>query len=129
MHDPEAALRQWWALVRPGGYLVVVVPHEDLYEQGMWPSAFNSDHKGHVSARHSSLVVARILRSSAHYRELTLLRDSFRRDPRCRVQLFPATAKWAETPTNQRRGETGNVPERSSSIEPLCESGAAAAGF
>ena len=31
--------------MRPGGYLVLVVPHEDLYEQGFWPSIFNSDHK------------------------------------------------------------------------------------
>lgn len=45
MLDPVGALSQWWALVRPGGYLVLVVPHEDLYEQGIWPSRFNSDHK------------------------------------------------------------------------------------
>jgi len=45
MRDPRAALRDWWALVKPGGVLVVVVPHEDLYEQGAWPSFFNSDHK------------------------------------------------------------------------------------
>lgn len=45
MQDPEAALRQWWSLVKPGGFLVTVVPHEDLYEQGVWPSRFNSDHK------------------------------------------------------------------------------------
>ena len=45
MHDPAAALREWWALLKPGGYLVVVVPHEDLYEQGIWPSLFNRDHK------------------------------------------------------------------------------------
>jgi len=45
MHDPEDALRQWWALARPGGYLVIVVPDEDLYEQGKWPSLFNKDHK------------------------------------------------------------------------------------
>lgn len=25
--------------------MVLVVPHEDLYEQGFWPSIFNSDHK------------------------------------------------------------------------------------
>ena len=31
--------------MRPGGFLVLVVPDEDLYEQGMWPSAFNEDHK------------------------------------------------------------------------------------
>jgi hypothetical protein len=45
MANPESALSQWWSLVKPGGYLIVVVPHEDLYEQGIWPSRFNSDHK------------------------------------------------------------------------------------
>jgi len=45
MHDPESALGEWWALLKPGGYMVTVVPHEDLYEQGIWPSIFNSDHK------------------------------------------------------------------------------------
>lgn len=45
MVDPRAALSQWWSLVKPGGYLVLVVPDEDLYEQGIWPSRFNSDHK------------------------------------------------------------------------------------
>jgi SAM-dependent methyltransferase len=43
--DPVGALADWWRLVRPGGILVVVVPDEDLYEQGYWPSLFNSDHK------------------------------------------------------------------------------------
>jgi SAM-dependent methyltransferase len=45
MRDVPAALSQWWSLVKPGGYLVLVVPHEDLYEQGVWPSLFNPDHK------------------------------------------------------------------------------------
>ncbi len=45
MRDVRAALLEWWALVRPGGFLIVVVPHEDLYEQGLWPSLFNPDHK------------------------------------------------------------------------------------
>ena len=45
MKDVPAALSQWWGLVKPGGYMVTVVPHEDLYEQGFWPSIFNSDHK------------------------------------------------------------------------------------
>ena len=45
MFDPTRALEQWWALVRPGGFLIVVVPEEDMYEQGVWPSHFNSDHK------------------------------------------------------------------------------------
>lgn len=45
MENVEIALRHWWALVKPSGYLVIVVPDEDLYEQGMWPSLFNVDHK------------------------------------------------------------------------------------
>jgi len=45
MRDPRAAIAQWWALVRPGGVLFVIVPDEDLYEQGFWPSRFNRDHK------------------------------------------------------------------------------------
>tara|TARA_B100000929_G_scaffold194153_1_gene153930 strand:- start:869 stop:1180 length:312 start_codon:yes stop_codon:yes gene_type:complete len=32
MHDPEKALLEWWKLIKPGGYLVLVVPDEDLYE-------------------------------------------------------------------------------------------------
>jgi hypothetical protein len=31
--------------LKPGGHLVVTVPEEDLYEQGIWPSNKNLDHK------------------------------------------------------------------------------------
>ena len=45
MHDPRKALHEWWKLVRPGGHLFFIVPDEDLYEQGVFPSRFNPDHK------------------------------------------------------------------------------------
>jgi SAM-dependent methyltransferase len=45
MHDPWNALLEWWQLVRPGGHLFFLVPDEDLYEQGFFPSRFNKDHK------------------------------------------------------------------------------------
>jgi SAM-dependent methyltransferase len=45
MHDPRAAILDWWKLVKPGGHLFVIVPDEDLYEQGVFPSRFNPDHK------------------------------------------------------------------------------------
>jgi SAM-dependent methyltransferase len=45
MHEAKAALLEWWQLVRPGGHLFFIVPDEDLYEQGVFPSRFNSDHK------------------------------------------------------------------------------------
>ncbi|MBX3712510.1 MAG: methyltransferase domain-containing protein [Lysobacter sp.] len=43
--DPREGLRHWFRVVKPGGYLVVTVPDEDLYEQGVFPSTFNRDHK------------------------------------------------------------------------------------
>ena len=43
--DPEKGLRNWFRILKPGGYLVVIVPDEDLYEQGVFPSTFNADHK------------------------------------------------------------------------------------
>ena len=45
MHEPVATLANWWSLVKPGGVLFVIVPDEDLYEQGRFPSRFNDDHK------------------------------------------------------------------------------------
>lgn len=45
MRDPHEALRNWWRILKPGGHLIVMVPDEDLYEQGVWPSTFNGDHK------------------------------------------------------------------------------------
>jgi SAM-dependent methyltransferase len=43
MKDVPLALSQWWELVKPGGYMIIVVPHEDLYEQKIWPSVFATD--------------------------------------------------------------------------------------
>ena len=45
MPDPRKVVLDWWKLVCPGGHLFLVVPDEDLYEQGVFPSRFNSDHK------------------------------------------------------------------------------------
>ena len=45
MLNPKNALLEWYQLVKPGGFLFFIVPDEDLYEQGVFPSRFNSDHK------------------------------------------------------------------------------------
>jgi SAM-dependent methyltransferase len=45
LRDPFEGLKNWVRVVRPGGYLVVLVPDEDMYEQGVWPSTFNTDHR------------------------------------------------------------------------------------
>ncbi len=43
--DPRAGLGNWFRVLRPGGHLVVLVPDEDLFEQGVFPSTYNRDHK------------------------------------------------------------------------------------
>src|ERR1700690_2446899 len=45
MRHPRKAILGWWQLVRVGGHLFFTVPDEDLYEQGVFPSLFNRDHK------------------------------------------------------------------------------------
>ena len=45
VRDPVEALANWIRVIRRGGHLVISVPDEDLYEQGTWPSTFNTDHK------------------------------------------------------------------------------------
>lgn len=45
LHDPNQGLANWFRVIRPGGFLVVTVPDEDLYEQGVFPSTHNKDHK------------------------------------------------------------------------------------
>lgn len=45
MRDPVQALQNWFRVLKPGGHMVCVVPDEDLYEQGQFPSSFNADHK------------------------------------------------------------------------------------
>ena len=43
--DPIEGLASWFRVIKPGGFLVVTVPDEDLYEQGVFPSTHNRDHK------------------------------------------------------------------------------------
>ena len=45
MVDVRQALRNWIRIVKSGGFLILTVPDEDLYELQNWPSRFNPDHK------------------------------------------------------------------------------------
>lgn len=44
--DPVTALKNWWRILKPGGNLIVCVPHRDLYEKKKsLPSLWNPEHK------------------------------------------------------------------------------------
>lgn len=43
---PEIALHNWWRILKPGGTLILYVPHRNLYEKKeLLPSRWNPDHK------------------------------------------------------------------------------------
>ena len=44
MKNPYHTIQQWWSLVKDNGYLYLIVPDEDLYEHGHFPSKYNTDH-------------------------------------------------------------------------------------
>jgi SAM-dependent methyltransferase len=46
MVDPVVSLLNWWRVVKPGGLLILYIPHRDLYEKRrILPSRWNLDHK------------------------------------------------------------------------------------
>ena len=45
LNDCKIGLQNWIRIVKKGGHLVWAIPDEDLYEQGVFPSTFNGDHK------------------------------------------------------------------------------------
>lgn len=38
-------MTHWLRVLKPNGHLVITIPEEDLYEQGIFPSTNNDDHK------------------------------------------------------------------------------------
>jgi ubiquinone/menaquinone biosynthesis C-methylase UbiE len=45
MVNPYQAYKNWLRICKPGGHIITTIPDEDLYEQGVFPSTFNNDHK------------------------------------------------------------------------------------
>ncbi|MEW6500661.1 MAG: methyltransferase domain-containing protein [Thermodesulfobacteriota bacterium] len=87
MVDVGVALANWIRIVRPGGFLIITVPDEDLYEMGVWPSRFNPDHKWTFTVMKEttwsprSINVLDLLRQAAgqvEVEKIELLRDFYR---------------------------------------------------
>ena len=53
MERPAECLKEWYRLVKPGGYLVLYLPHEDYYPK-MGEDGANPDHKWNL---HNSMVI------------------------------------------------------------------------
>ncbi len=87
LHDPREGLKNWFRVLRAGGHLVVIVPDEDLYEQGRFPSSFNTDHKSTFTIHKTEswsersinvLNLAASLGTAADVRKIELLDATYR---------------------------------------------------
>jgi len=94
MRDVHEAIGNWIRVLKPRGHLVVTVPDEDLYEQGVWPSRFNPDHKwtftlakaSSWSPKSISMVdLARHFCTQLELERMVLHRDFFREELRAKV--------------------------------------------
>lgn len=99
LHDPIEAMKNWVRIVRPGGFIVFLIPDEDLFEQGQFPSTFNRDHKWtftiwkKTSWSERSINVIDLIRTlgpSARVEKIELLTASYRFDlPRYDQTMTP----------------------------------------
>ena len=48
MQDPKIAMTNWIRVTKKGGHLVLLLPDEDMFEQGVWPSTYAGP--DHISA-------------------------------------------------------------------------------
>lgn len=113
LRDPFVGIQNWVRVVRPGGYLIALIPDEDLYEQGVWPSTFNADHKQTFTVHKSeswspvSVNVTDLIRTvadSAEVLKIEVLHQTFLPDrPRSDQTLTPMGESAIEFVLRKRR--------------------------
>ena len=76
LNNPELALENWIRICKKNGHLIITIPDEDLYEQGVFPSTFNTDHKWtftinkNESWSNKSINVIELLKKFTNYIEI-----------------------------------------------------------
>ena len=100
--DPREGLGNWLRILRPGGHMVCIVPDEDLYEQGVFPSTFNEDH------RHTFTINKRASWSPVSINLLDLLSGTKAEIAILKIALLDATYRYklAQTPGRPRLDQT-----------------------
>jgi SAM-dependent methyltransferase len=112
LHDPVEGLKNWVRVTKPGGYVIFALPEEDLYEQGIFPSTFNRDHKNSFTMQKAHswsprsmnvLDMLRALGSDAAVEKVELLDETYRYDlPRLDQTMTPVGESGIEVIIRKR---------------------------
>lgn len=115
MHDPLEALNNWLRITKADGYVIFALPEEDLYEQGVFPSTFNRDHKNTFTMSKAAswsersinmLDMLRKLGPEAAVEKVELLDETYRYDlPRYDQTLTPVGESGIEVVIRKRSKE------------------------
>jgi SAM-dependent methyltransferase len=110
--NPREGLHNWLRTVKPGGFLIITVPDEDMYEQGQFPSTYNRDHKWTFTIHKSNswsdkslniLALVSELGSAAEPVKIELLNSTYRYDlPRYDQTLTPVAECGIEVVIRRR---------------------------
>jgi SAM-dependent methyltransferase len=101
---PWKALMNWVRITKPGGHLVILVPDEDLYEQGVWPSTFNDDHK-------HTFTISKEESWSPNSESLTFLLDDFTNIQILKLELLDETFNYDLPRQDQTLGASESAIE------------------
>ena len=117
--DPFVGLSNWLRVTKPGGFIIVSLPDEDLYEQGKWPPTFNKDHKNtftiHKSETWSPCSINIIdlvlhLGDSAQIMKIELLNSNYRYNlPRYDQTLTPVAECGIEIIVRKHLAEEAGI--------------------
>lgn len=111
MRKVDVALANWVRILKPGGHLVCLVPDEDLYEQGVFPSTFNPDHK------HTLTIHKKKSWSPASVNVLDLIRGLSFNVRVKKIELLDATYRYGLEKLAKKRVDQTTTPVGECAIE------------
>jgi SAM-dependent methyltransferase len=133
LNDPCEGIRNWFRILKPGGHMLISIPEEDLYEQGVWPSTHNVAHRHsftlykQASWSEASINILELLQTLgafADIRKIEVLDQTYRYDlPRFDQTLTPVGECGIELVIRKRTSEEielgGRLPR--DKIQPIPE--------
>lgn len=111
MVDVKNSLSNWLRILKPNGHLVCLIPDEDLYEQGVYPSTFNSDHK------HTFTIGKAQSWSPVSINLISLLNSQISNFEILKIELLDSTYRYSINKSTNARFDQTMTPIGESAIE------------